>query len=42
MLGAAVGRGPVSAVAVTGASFADQIRLKLGMDGGEVPGEAEE
>ena len=42
MLGAAVGRGPVSAVAVTGASFADEVRLKLDMAGGDVPGEAEE
>ena len=42
ILGAAVGRAPVSAVAVTSASFADQIQLKLGVDGSGVPGEAEE
>lgn len=42
-LGAAVGRGPVSAVAVTGESFADELRRRL--DGGTIdvaPGEAEE
>lgn len=41
-LGAAVGRGPVSAVAVTGDSLAGQVRSKLGMTSGEAPGEVEE
>ena len=41
-LGAAVGRGPVSVVAVTGASLADQVQLKLDMASRGAPGEAEE
>lgn len=32
-LGAAVGRAPVSVVAVTAESFADQLRVKLGIGG---------
>ena len=42
ILGAAVGQGPVSAVAVTGASLAKQVRLKLELGGGRVQVEAEE
>ena len=42
MLGAAVGRGPISALAVTAASFAEQLRQKLGAEGGEESEEAEE
>ena len=41
ILGAAVGRAPVSAVAVTGASFAAEIQRKLAAAGG-APGDAEE
>ena len=40
-LGAAVGRGPVSAVAITAASFADALARKLGL-GDESPETAEE
>ena len=42
MLGAAVGRGPVSAVAVTADSFAEQLSAKLGLGGGLMPEDAEE
>ena len=42
ILGAAVGRGPVSVVAVTGASFAKQMRRLLDLTGDGVTGEAEE
>jgi ribosomal protein L7Ae-like RNA K-turn-binding protein len=42
ILGAAVGRAPVSAVAVTGASFAKQVQLKLDLLAGGVSDEAEE
>ena len=42
ILGAAVGRAPVSVVAVTGASFAEQIQRMLDTPGGGVPCEAEE
>ena len=41
-LGAAVGRGPVTAVAVTAASFAEQLWARLGADGAEEEHEAEE
>jgi ribosomal protein L7Ae-like RNA K-turn-binding protein len=41
-LGAAVGRGPVSAVAVTAASFAEQLQLRLGIGGQTEPNEVEE
>ena len=41
-LGAAVGRGPVSAVAVTAETFADQLRKKLGIGEGPGPEQAEE
>ena len=41
-LGAAVGRGPVSAVAVTADSFADQLKAKLGLGDGFTPDDAEE
>lgn len=41
-LGAAVGRGSVSALAVTSASFAEQLRLKLEIGGGAESEEAEE
>jgi ribosomal protein L7Ae-like RNA K-turn-binding protein len=42
-LGAALGMGPVSAVAVTVASFADELRRRLGLDGdGEGPDDVEE
>ena len=33
-LGAAVGRGPISVLAVTSASFAEQLQLKLECSGG--------
>jgi len=42
ILGAAVGRAPVSAVAVTGASLAEQIRRKLDLASDGVPDDAEE
>ena len=41
-LGAAVGRGPVSAVAVTAESFAEQLSRKLGLGDGLMPEDAEE
>lgn len=41
-LGAAVGRGPVSAVAVTAESFAGQLSAKLGLGDGLMPEDAEE
>jgi ribosomal protein L7Ae-like RNA K-turn-binding protein len=41
-LGAAVGRAPVSAVAVTAESFADQLRLQLGIGGPAGPSGVEE
>ena len=42
ILGAAVGRAPVSAVAVTGVSFAKELQRKLNFEGGGAPGDAEE
>jgi hypothetical protein len=41
-LGAAVGRGPVSAVAVTAESFAEQLSMKLGLGDALMPEDAEE
>jgi len=41
-LGAALGRGPLSAVAVTAESFARAIQDKLGPDGGTSTGTSEE
>jgi len=41
-LGAAVGRGPVSAVAVTAESFAVQLSKTLGLGDGLMPEDAEE
>ena len=42
ILGTAVGRAPVSVVAVTGASFAKQVQRLLGLDDDTSPGAAEE
>jgi len=41
-LGAAVGRGPVSAVAVTAESFAEELSRKLGLADGLMPEDSEE
>ena len=41
-LGAAVGQGPLSAVAVTAASFAEQLQQRLDVGGLTEPGEVEE
>ena len=41
-LGAAVGLGPISAVAVTAKTFADSLARLLGMGGDDAPGTAEE
>jgi hypothetical protein len=41
-LGAAVGLGPISAVAVTAGPLADALARKLGIGGNQAPGIAEE
>ncbi len=42
MLGAAVGRGRISVLAVTSGSFAEQLRQMLGLGGGTESEAAEE